>query len=149
MFAVSASSWRRPGAARNDLADHGVLPARPGARYRASRAAGYRRGCRHPCILLLMQTERRRHLKDRLAAREALQQAHDRLELKVAERTADLSAANQRLQAEVAERTGPSARCARRRMSWCRPASWPSSASCDRHRARAESAAGRAAHAVG
>ncbi len=57
------------------------------------------------CILLLMQAERRRHLKDRLAAREALQQAHDRLELKVAERTADLSAANQRLQAEVAERT--------------------------------------------
>ena len=57
------------------------------------------------CILLLMQAERRRHLKDRLAAREALQQAHDRLELKVAERTADLSAANQRLQAEVTERT--------------------------------------------
>ena len=57
------------------------------------------------CILALMLNERRRHLKDRLAAREALQQAHDELERKVAERTADLSAANLQLQAEVAERT--------------------------------------------
>jgi len=56
-------------------------------------------------VLALMLNERRRHLKDRLAAREALQQAHDELERKVAERTADLSAANTRLQAEVAERT--------------------------------------------
>jgi len=56
------------------------------------------------CILALMLNERRRHLKDRLAAREALQRAHDELELKVAERTADLSTANARLQAEVAER---------------------------------------------
>jgi C4-dicarboxylate-specific signal transduction histidine kinase len=52
-----------------------------------------------------MVNERRRHLRDRLAAREALQQAHDELERKVEERTADLSAANTRLQAEVAERT--------------------------------------------
>lgn len=57
------------------------------------------------CILALMLNERRRHLRDRLAAREALQQAHDELERKVAERTADLSAANGQLQAEVAERT--------------------------------------------
>ncbi len=56
------------------------------------------------CILALMLNERRRHLKDRLAAREALQQAHDELEHKVGERTADLSAANTRLQAEVSER---------------------------------------------
>ena len=56
------------------------------------------------CILALMLNERRRHLKDRLAAREALQRAHDELELKVAERTTDLSTANARLQAEVAER---------------------------------------------
>lgn len=56
-------------------------------------------------ILTLMVNERRRHLKDRLAAREALQQAHDELERKVEERTADLSAANARLQEEVAERT--------------------------------------------
>ena len=55
-------------------------------------------------MLGLMLNERRRHLKDRLAAREALQQAHDDLERKVEERTADLSVANQHLQDEVAER---------------------------------------------
>lgn len=55
-------------------------------------------------ILAQMVNERRRHLKDRLAAREALQQAHDELERKVGERTADLSLANQKLQDEVAER---------------------------------------------
>lgn len=55
-------------------------------------------------ILAQMVNERRRHLKDRLAAREALQQAHDELERKVGERTADLSTANQKLQDEVAER---------------------------------------------
>jgi two-component system C4-dicarboxylate transport sensor histidine kinase DctB len=37
-------------------------------------------------ILALMLNERRRHLKDRLAAQEALQKAHDELERKVAER---------------------------------------------------------------
>lgn len=52
----------------------------------------------------LMANERRRHLKDRLAAREALQKAHDDLERKVDERTADLSAANQQLQDEITER---------------------------------------------
>jgi len=55
-------------------------------------------------MLGLMLDERRRRLKDRLAAREALQKAHDELERKVDERTADLSAANQLLQDEVAER---------------------------------------------
>ena len=48
--------------------------------------------------------ERRRRLKDRLAAREALQHAHDELELKVAERTVDLSAANLLLTDEISER---------------------------------------------
>jgi two-component system C4-dicarboxylate transport sensor histidine kinase DctB len=48
--------------------------------------------------------ERRRRLKDRLAAREALQHAHDELELKVAERTVDLSAANLLLKDEISER---------------------------------------------
>ena len=55
-------------------------------------------------ILILMLNQRRRHLKDRLAAQEALQKAHDELERKVEERTADLSSANSRLQQEVAER---------------------------------------------
>ncbi len=55
-------------------------------------------------MLGLMANERRRHLQDRLAAREALQKAHDELERKVDERTADLSAANQLLQDEVSER---------------------------------------------
>lgn len=56
------------------------------------------------CILATMVNQRRRHLSDRLAAREALQQAHDELERKVFERTADLSAANAQLHDEVAER---------------------------------------------
>ena len=56
-------------------------------------------------MLALMLNQRRRHLKDRLAAQKALQKAHDELERKVAERTADLSSANTRLQQEVAERT--------------------------------------------
>lgn len=55
-------------------------------------------------ILASMVYQRRRHLRDRLAAREALQKAHDELERKVEERTADLSAANQQLQDEVVER---------------------------------------------
>ena len=37
--------------------------------------------------------ERRKHLQDRLAAREALQKAYDELERKVEERTSDLSMA--------------------------------------------------------
>ncbi|MBT3065855.1 ATP-binding protein [Rhodoferax sp. U11-2br] len=55
-------------------------------------------------ILVSMVYQRRRHLRDRLAAREALQRAHDELERKVEERTADLSCANQQLQEEVKER---------------------------------------------
>ncbi len=56
------------------------------------------------CIMAAMVFQRRRHLRDRLAAREALQKAYDELELKVEERTADLSSANKQLQDEVAER---------------------------------------------
>ena len=56
------------------------------------------------CLLGIILNERRRHLRDRLAAREALQQAHDDLERKVEERTADLSAANRQLQDEIGER---------------------------------------------
>jgi C4-dicarboxylate-specific signal transduction histidine kinase len=47
---------------------------------------------------------RHRHLRELLQAREALQRAHDELECKVVERTADLYAANEHLQAEVEER---------------------------------------------
>ncbi len=56
------------------------------------------------CIVAAMVFQRRHHLRDRLAAREALQKAYDELELKVEERTADLSSANKQLQDEVAER---------------------------------------------
>lgn len=56
------------------------------------------------CILASMVYQRRRHLSDRLAAREALQKAYDELGRKVEERTADISAANQQLQDEVIER---------------------------------------------
>lgn len=55
-------------------------------------------------ICLAMARERRRRMLDRLAAREALQQANDALERKVVARTADLSATNTRLQQEVEER---------------------------------------------
>lgn len=47
---------------------------------------------------------RRRIAGERLAARAALEAANGELERKVAERTADLSAANQHLQAEIGER---------------------------------------------
>lgn len=71
----------------------------------ANRAAVAGVGTAFLCILALMLNERRRHTKDRLSAREALQRAHDELERKVVERTVDLSAANTRLQVEVEERT--------------------------------------------
>ncbi|WP_319244238.1 ATP-binding protein [uncultured Propionivibrio sp.] len=56
------------------------------------------------CILALLVNQRRRHLRDLLAASQALQKAHDELERKVAERTADLSSANRQLQEEIVER---------------------------------------------
>ncbi|MDN0076879.1 ATP-binding protein [Crenobacter sp. SG2303] len=55
-------------------------------------------------VALLWWSERRRHVRDKLAAREALQRAYNELERKVEDRTADLSSTNLRLQAEVAER---------------------------------------------
>jgi two-component system C4-dicarboxylate transport sensor histidine kinase DctB len=70
----------------------------------ANRAALAGVGAAFLFILVLMLNERRRHLKDRLAAQEALQKAHDELERKVEERTVDLSSANARLQQEVTER---------------------------------------------
>jgi two-component system C4-dicarboxylate transport sensor histidine kinase DctB len=70
-----------------------------------SRAALAAIGSAFLSILLVMINQRRLHQRDRLAAREALQQAYDNLERKVEERTADLSATNARLQEEVIERT--------------------------------------------
>lgn len=55
-------------------------------------------------VLLTVARERRRHIRERLAAREALQQAHDELEKKVEQRTGELSDTVAQLQAEVAER---------------------------------------------
>lgn len=54
--------------------------------------------------LLAVYRQRRRHLGEILAARTALQQAHDHLESEVAERTSALSSTNERLRSEVAER---------------------------------------------
>ncbi|HEY9103729.1 ATP-binding protein [Chitinimonas sp.] len=55
-------------------------------------------------LLLLYWRQRQRRIRDNLAAREALQRAHDELEIKVAERTRDLIDANEALQREVQER---------------------------------------------
>lgn len=48
-------------------------------------------------ILVVLLDQRRRHLRDRLRAREALQRAHDELERKVEERTRTLRAAQDEL----------------------------------------------------
>lgn len=56
------------------------------------------------CMFGLIANQRRHRMKERMAAREALQKAHDELEHKVHERTADLSVANQQLQDQIAER---------------------------------------------
>lgn len=54
--------------------------------------------------LFTVYRQRRRHLGEILAARAALQRAHDHLESQVAERTAALSTTNERLRREVEER---------------------------------------------
>ncbi|QNM95216.1 ATP-binding protein [Chitinimonas koreensis] len=55
-------------------------------------------------LLLLYWRQRRRRIRDNLAAGEALRRAHDELERKVAERTRDLIDSNRALEREVAER---------------------------------------------
>jgi len=55
-------------------------------------------------LLFFFLHQRRRAITESLAAKEALQQAHDQLERKVAERTADLVATNTQLNREMAER---------------------------------------------
>src|SRR5476649_850044 len=55
-------------------------------------------------FLLIAWNERRKVIATRLAAREALQEANDELERKIAERTADLRASNERLKSQIRER---------------------------------------------
>jgi two-component system C4-dicarboxylate transport sensor histidine kinase DctB len=55
-------------------------------------------------ILFLYFQQRRRAIAESISAKEALQQAHDELERKVVERTADLSKANLTLQEEIDKR---------------------------------------------
>ncbi|MGV8260996.1 sensor histidine kinase, partial [Pseudomonas aeruginosa] len=55
-------------------------------------------------FLLIAWNERRKVLATRLARGEALQRANGELEVKIAERTADLQASNARLTAEIHER---------------------------------------------
>jgi two-component system C4-dicarboxylate transport sensor histidine kinase DctB len=55
-------------------------------------------------LLFLYLRQRRRTIRQALAAKEVLERAHEELEQKVTERTADLREANVRLQREVAER---------------------------------------------
>ncbi|HTH18328.1 MAG TPA: ATP-binding protein [Magnetospirillum sp.] len=62
-----------------------------------TRAALAAIGSAFVCILLVTWNLRRRHLRDRLRAREALQRAHDELERKVEERTRTLREAQDEL----------------------------------------------------
>ncbi|WP_100633595.1 sensor histidine kinase [Pseudomonas qingdaonensis] len=55
-------------------------------------------------ILLIAWNERRKVIATRLAAREALEEANNQLERKIAERTADLRASNERLKGQIRER---------------------------------------------
>lgn len=62
-----------------------------------TRAALAAIACAFVVIVAVTANLRRRHLRERLAAREALQQAHDELERKVEERTQTLRAAQEEL----------------------------------------------------
>jgi len=55
-------------------------------------------------ILAIAWNERRKVIATRLAAREALEEANNQLERRIAERTADLRASNDRLKAQIRER---------------------------------------------
>ncbi|MBG6222298.1 MULTISPECIES: ATP-binding protein [unclassified Janthinobacterium] len=55
-------------------------------------------------LALMYARQRRRRIADKLNAQQTLARAYEQLEIKVAQRTADLVHANGRLQAEVAER---------------------------------------------
>lgn len=60
--------------------------------------------CALVAFLLIAWNERRKVIATRLAAREALQEANNELERKIAERTADLRASNERLKSQIRER---------------------------------------------
>jgi len=55
-------------------------------------------------FLLIAWNERRKVIATRLAAREALQEANNQLERRIAERTTDLRASNERLKSQIRER---------------------------------------------
>jgi two-component system sensor histidine kinase AauS len=55
-------------------------------------------------FLLIAWNERRKVIATRLAAREALQEANNQLERRIAERTTDLRASNERLKGQIRER---------------------------------------------
>ena len=55
-------------------------------------------------ILLIAWNERRKVIATRLAAREALEEANNLLERRIAERTSDLRASNERLKGQIRER---------------------------------------------
>ena len=55
-------------------------------------------------LLAALLYQRRKHVREQLAAQQALKQANEALEHKVQQRTADLQTANQSLQQEVAKR---------------------------------------------
>lgn len=55
-------------------------------------------------LLAMYLTQRRRAIANRLQAREELQRAHDQLELRIAQRTAELHQMNQALLREIADR---------------------------------------------
>jgi two-component system sensor histidine kinase AauS len=60
--------------------------------------------CALVAFLLIAWNERRKVISTRLAAREALEQANNELERRIAERTADLRASNERLKGQIRER---------------------------------------------
>ncbi|MDZ4163944.1 MAG: sensor histidine kinase [Smithellaceae bacterium] len=78
-----------------------IAPAKVMARY-AAFVTGF--ALAFLMILILYLQQRRRAIVQSIAAKEALQQAHDELECKVIERTADLSRANINLKEEIDKR---------------------------------------------
>jgi len=72
---------------------------------RSARAAAWAAGAAAACaaLLALLLMQRRRVVAHKLATRAALQRAHDELELKVQQRTAELEASNRELRHKILE----------------------------------------------